>query len=52
MSQPELFSGQAVRKVEFEFLSSNSHGRKGTKVEMGLSEPAYVTFHSRVVPEL
>ena len=51
-AQDEIFSGLVVRKGEFELCSTNTQGRKGAKVEMNLSEPAYVTFHSRVVAEL
>lgn len=51
-AQGEISSGLVVRKGEFEFGSTNTQGRKGAKVEINLSEPAYVTFHSRVVAEL
>lgn len=48
-AQGEIFSGLVVRKGKFELCSTNTQGRKGAKVEMNLSEPAYVTFHSRLL---
>ena len=48
-AQGEIFSGLVVRKGKFELCSTNTQGRKGAKVEMNLSEPAYVTFHSKLL---
>lgn len=49
----ELFHGVTfIRVGEVLVFSSYGRERKGNEVEMGLSEPTYVIFHSRVISEL